>query len=65
MTDPDPIPLRSGDVVVPNEPEGAGWIEDRARQLGALLGRQETLRLGELANRYPPELRTHDRFGHR
>ncbi len=32
---------------------------------GARLGRAEVLRLGELANRYEPELRTYDRFGHR
>lgn len=45
--------------------EGGGWVEEYARQFGALLGRAETLRLGELANRYPPVLHTHDRFGHR
>lgn len=45
--------------------EGGGWIEERAREFGALLGNAETLRLGELANRNPPLLRTHDRFGNR
>jgi len=45
--------------------EGGGWIEEQAREFGELLGRAETLRLGELANRYTPVLRTHDRFGHR
>lgn len=45
--------------------EGGGWIEDRAREYGSLLGRAETLKLGELANRHPPVLRTHDRSGHR
>jgi putative acyl-CoA dehydrogenase len=45
--------------------EGGGWIEERAREYGALIGRAETLRLGETANRYAPVLRTHDRFGHR
>jgi putative acyl-CoA dehydrogenase len=45
--------------------EGGGWIEERAVEYGALVGRAETLRLGELANRYTPVLRTHDRFGHR
>lgn len=33
--------------------------------LGDLAGRQQTLTLGEDANRNPPELLTHDRFGHR
>jgi putative acyl-CoA dehydrogenase len=45
--------------------EGGGWIEARAVELGALLGRRETLHLGELANRYTPVLYTHDRFGRR
>ena len=45
--------------------EGGGWIEERALDLGARLGAAETLRLGEAANRHPPELRTHDRFGRR
>lgn len=45
--------------------EGGGWIEGEASAYGALLGNAETLQLGELANRNPPVLRTHDRFGHR
>ncbi|MBL8055062.1 MAG: isovaleryl-CoA dehydrogenase [Anaerolineales bacterium] len=45
--------------------EGGGWGEAAARDFGARLGRAETLRLGDLANRFTPELRTHDRFGHR
>lgn len=47
------------------EREGAGWIAEQAQEFGQLLGRAETLKLGELANRYTPTLRTHDRFGHR
>ncbi len=47
------------------EREGAGWIAEQAHEFGALLGRAETLQLGELANRYLPVLRTHDRFGYR
>jgi hypothetical protein len=40
--------------------EGGGWMaEARA------LGKPETINLGVLANRFPPELCTHDRFGHR
>ncbi len=47
------------------EREGGSWINERAREFGALLGSAEILKLGELANRYPPVLRTHDRFGRR
>ncbi len=45
--------------------EGAGWMEARLMEYGALLGKAETLKLGELANRNTPILRPHDRFGHR
>jgi putative acyl-CoA dehydrogenase len=45
--------------------EGGGWIDADARKLGELLGKPETINLGVLANRFPPELRTHDRFGYR
>jgi putative acyl-CoA dehydrogenase len=45
--------------------EGAGWAEDRLERYGEVLGRPETIRLGVLANRFTPELRTHDRYGHR
>ncbi|HQR37527.1 MAG TPA: isovaleryl-CoA dehydrogenase [Blastocatellia bacterium] len=47
------------------EREGGGWIAGRAHEFGEVLGRSETLKLGVLANRFAPELRTHDRFGHR
>jgi putative acyl-CoA dehydrogenase len=45
--------------------EGAGWAESRLESYGEVLGRPETIRLGVLANRFTPELKTHDRFGHR
>lgn len=45
--------------------EGAGWVAEQARDFGEVLGRADTLRLGDLANRYTPVLRTHDRFGNR
>jgi len=45
--------------------EGAAWASDELSAFGELCGRAETIELGRLANRYPPELRTHDRFGHR
>ncbi|MEU4929243.1 DNA alkylation response protein [Streptomyces yokosukanensis] len=45
--------------------EGAGWAEDGIRRLGARAGSVEAQEWGELANRYEPVLRTHDRYGHR
>jgi putative acyl-CoA dehydrogenase len=45
--------------------EGGDWAESTISEFGVLMGRAETLRLGELANRHPPTLHTHDRFGHR
>src|SRR5262245_37909866 len=44
--------------------EGAGWITERARQLGAIAG-GDAIEWGRQANAHPPVLRTHDRFGHR
>lgn len=45
--------------------EGAGWAEDRARALGAIVGSEKLQQLARQANRFAPEIRTHDRFGHR
>ena len=45
--------------------EGGGWGQERLLAFGDWLGEPETRRLGDLANRHCPELRTHDRFGHR
>ena len=45
--------------------EGGAWAEDRVRAFGAWAGSVEALTLGRQANRHVPELRTHDRFGHR
>jgi putative acyl-CoA dehydrogenase len=45
--------------------EGGGWIDAEARRLGELLGHPDIIKLGVLANRFTPELRTHDRFGNR
>ncbi len=41
-----------------------GWGESILSAYGALTG-GELGRLGHLANRHPPELRTHDAYGHR
>ncbi|MDE2453760.1 MAG: isovaleryl-CoA dehydrogenase [Burkholderiales bacterium] len=45
--------------------EGAAWAHDRLAAFGALCGSADYLEQGVLANRYPPELDTHDRFGRR
>jgi putative acyl-CoA dehydrogenase len=45
--------------------EQAGWAEEGLTTLGATLGKPETLKLGFDANKYPPVLRTLDRYGHR
>jgi putative acyl-CoA dehydrogenase len=45
--------------------EGAGWHRGALRRLGRLAGSEQALRWAEQADRNPPELRTHDRYGHR
>ncbi|PWI20163.1 DNA alkylation response protein [Streptomyces sp. Act143] len=45
--------------------EGADWAEEDVRRLGRLAGSAEAQEWAELANRHEPELRTHDRYGHR
>ena len=45
--------------------EGAGWASDALGAFGARAGSAEFLELGTLANRNPPELDTHDRYGRR
>ena len=45
--------------------EGAEWARTRLEAWGARLGSAETLALAARANRYGPELSTHDRFGNR
>jgi putative acyl-CoA dehydrogenase len=47
------------------EREGGGWIVERARQMGELVGSERFQALAEQANRHMPELKTHDRFGRR
>jgi putative acyl-CoA dehydrogenase len=47
------------------EREGAGWHADDLHRLGRLAGSEEAQRWAEQANRHEPELRTHDRYGHR
>jgi putative acyl-CoA dehydrogenase len=45
--------------------EGAAWAENALGAFGARAGSAETLELGALANKNPPELDTHDRYGRR
>ena len=45
--------------------EGAGWADEELIELGAAFGRPETIKAGFDANKYPPVLRTLDRYGHR
>ena len=45
--------------------EGAGWADNDLAAFGAASGTAEMLELGHLANKFPPEFDSHDRFGHR
>jgi putative acyl-CoA dehydrogenase len=47
------------------EREGGGWGVDRAREAGAVAGGPEALEHSRRAERNPPVLRTHDRYGNR
>ena len=47
------------------ERERAGWAGGDLHELGLLAGSAEWIEAGATANRHSPELRTHDRFGHR
>ncbi|QAU35225.1 isovaleryl-CoA dehydrogenase [Janthinobacterium sp. 17J80-10] len=45
--------------------ESAAWHLEELQRLGIELGQARILQLGDLANRHPPELITHDRCGYR
>jgi putative acyl-CoA dehydrogenase len=45
--------------------EAGDWLDSRAAALGAVLGSEDVLLLGEAANRHYPELITFDRYGRR
>ncbi|MDQ3179763.1 MAG: acyl-CoA dehydrogenase family protein, partial [Acidobacteriota bacterium] len=47
------------------EQNGGAWNNENALAFGAILGKGETLELGNLANKNLPVLKTHDRFGNR
>jgi putative acyl-CoA dehydrogenase len=44
---------------------GADWAADYLKRAGASVGSEKVQYLARQANRYLPEIRTHDRFGHR
>ena len=44
---------------------GGAWNDENATAFGKILGKAETLELGNSANKNPPILKTHDRFGNR
>lgn len=44
---------------------GAGWMNEAAGAFGKIMGGGDMQEAGHLANRYPPVLKTHDRFGNR
>src|SRR5438876_1765407 len=67
-----PPPLEGVDVFSSNVPlvegierEGAGWVSERAAQLGRFVGGEPQQSWGRLANENRPVLHTHDRYGHR
>ncbi|MBC9719039.1 acyl-CoA dehydrogenase family protein [Streptomyces sp. TRM66268-LWL] len=45
--------------------EGAEWHIEELRRFGKVAGSEEARAWAEQANRHEPELRTHDRYGHR
>src|SRR3954449_10161743 len=65
-----PPPLEDYDVfeadAVLGEAVARAGVDDKAlHELGRLAGSAEAIGWGVAANRHSPELRTHDRFGHR
>jgi len=65
-------PLEGLDVYSSNQPlveavarEGAGWVSERAAQLGRFVGGEPQQSWGRLANENRPVLKTHDRYGNR
>ena len=67
-----PPPLEDTNLFTTDEPlflgiqrVGAGWARERLEDFGALAGSARFRELGRLANHHGPELRSHDRFGHR
>jgi putative acyl-CoA dehydrogenase len=67
-----PPPLEGVDVFSSNAPlveaterEGAGWVRERAAELGRFVGGEPQQLWGRQANENKPVLKTHDRYGNR
>jgi putative acyl-CoA dehydrogenase len=67
-----PPPLEGVDVFSSNVPlveaterEGAGWVRERAAELGRFVGGEPQQLWGRQANENRPVLKTHDRYGNR
>ena len=45
--------------------EAGDWLDARMEKLGAIVGSERVLELGEQANRFPPEFTPFDRYGRR
>jgi putative acyl-CoA dehydrogenase len=52
-------------LVEATEREGAGWVRERASELGRFVGGEPQQQWGRLANENKPVLHTFDRFGNR
>jgi len=63
----EPYNLFASDIVLREavKREGASWASAELDALGGTLGRPETIQLGFDANKFTPQLRTLDRYGHR
>jgi len=67
-----PEPLGDYDLLATDQPlrealrrHAPAWVAERLAALGPVLGSQEAMEQGFLANQNPPELRTFDRYGRR
>jgi len=47
------------------EQHGASWAVESLKSFGEVAGTAQVIALGQAANRHPPELRSHDRYGNR
>lgn len=52
-------------LVEATQREGAGWVRERASELGKFVGGEPQQSWGRLANENKPVLKTHDRYGNR
>src|SRR4051794_25852784 len=45
--------------------EAPTWVDEKVAAYGPVVGSAETQQWAALANKFTPELRSHDRYGHR